>query len=179
MEHRGALLLVGMMGSGKSSVGRLLAARLGFAFIDTDQCVEAAAGRSVARVFAEDGEARFRELERQVLAGLPDQRAVVALGGGAVVAAENRALLRGKGTLVWLDAQPETLARRVGDGAGRPLLAGLDPAARIERLRDLALQRETAYRQAGLRVSTDQRTPAQVCDALLAALAALPTEGPR
>jgi len=175
----GALLLIGMMGAGKTRVGRLLAERLGWTFIDTDQCIEQAAGCSVAELFAAHGESRFRELERGVLAELPQARAVVALGGGAIVPAENRALLRGKGRLVWLDARPETLAERVGDGTGRPLLAGLAAAERVARLRDLAEQRATVYRQAGLRVSTDLRTPAEVCDALLEALATFPREDPR
>jgi len=168
------ILLCGLMGSGKSSVGRLLAERLGHDFIDTDRCVERRAGCTVAELFRERGEASFRALERQVLAELPALRAVVALGGGAVASAEGRALVAGKGTLVWLDARPETLATRVGDGAGRPLLAGLDEDARVARLRDLAQQRATAYGQAALRVSTDERTPDQVCDAVLAGLATIP-----
>ena len=96
-----------MMGTGKTSVGRLLGRRLGWRFIDTDERVEAHAAVPVRTIFERDGEARFRELERAVLEELPARRAVIALGGGAVVAAENRTLLRDKGTLVWLDAAPE------------------------------------------------------------------------
>jgi len=174
MADERTILLCGMMGAGKSSVGRLLAERLGFDFLDTDRCVESEAGCTVAELFGRRGEAIFRELERRVLAGLPATGAVVALGGGAVATAESRALLADKGTLVWLDASAETLAARVGDGAGRPLVAGLGEAARVTRLRDLAQQRATAYGQAALRVSTDERTPGEVCDAVLAGLATIP-----
>jgi shikimate kinase len=95
---------------------------------------------------------------------------VVALGGGAVVAAENRALLARKGRLVWLDAGAETLAERVGESAERPLLAGLDRASRVAKLAALAAERAPAYAQAELRVETDGRTVDEVCAELVAAL---------
>lgn len=165
-----ALLLCGMMGAGKSQVGRLLASRLGWEFVDTDERIEAGQQRSVARIFAEEGEAAFRALEREVLEGLPARSAVIALGGGAVVAAGNRDLLRERGTLVWLDAEPEVLAERIGDASERPLLAGLDAEARVARLRELRAEREPAYARAGVRVPTDGSTPERVCDRVLAAL---------
>jgi shikimate kinase len=169
-ERDRTLLLAGMMGAGKSSVGKLLAARLGRPFIDTDDRIAARAGRSLPEIFAGEGEAGFRARERAVLAELPESGAVIALGGGAPVADENRRLLRGKGVLVWLDARPETLAQRVGEAAGRPLLAGLDGPGRTERLRHLREERASAYAGADLRVETDGRTPEEVCAEVLRAL---------
>jgi shikimate kinase len=160
------------MGAGKSRVGRALAERLGWTFLDTDVLVEKGAGMKIAEIFAREGEAGFRAREREVLAALPDRACVVALGGGAIVAEENRALLRGKGTLVWLDARPETLVERIGAGAERPLLAGLDREARIAKLGALREAREPAYASARLRVDTDARSVDEVCAAVLAALGA-------
>jgi shikimate kinase len=169
-EEGRAILLAGMMGSGKTSVGRALARRLGCEFIDTDARIEAASGLSIPALFAREGEAGFRKREREVLAALPERACVVALGGGALVAASNREVLRGKGRLVWLDAGPEELARRVGDDPGRPLLAGLSGEARVERLRQLRQERLEAYASAELRVETGGRSIEEVCDALLRAL---------
>ena len=143
------------MGSGKSRVGRALASRLAWDFVDTDERVEKAAGMKVQEIFARDGEAAFRRLESEALAGLPARRCVVALGGGAVVSAENRRVLREKGRLVWLDAEPETLAERIGDSQKRPLLAGLDRAGRVARLAQLRADRLAAYSEAELHVRTD------------------------
>lgn len=166
----GSLLLAGMMGAGKSSAGRVLAARLGWEFVDTDALVAERAGLSIAELFQRAGEAHFRRLEREVISELPGRRAVVALGGGAVVPAENRAILARKGTLVWLDARPETLARRIGSDEARPLLAGADAATRLERLRALREERSGAYAEAAVRVETDARDVDEVCDAVLEAL---------
>ena len=163
-------MLCGIMGSGKTSVGRLLARRLDWEFIDTDGRIEREQGRSIAEIFESQGEAAFRTLERDVLEKLPARGAVIALGGGAVTEPDNRELLRRKGTLIWLDAGPEALAGRVGRATSRPLLAGLDPAGRLERLRELRAARAAAYGEADLRVATDDLTPAQVCGAVLAAL---------
>ena len=164
------ILLTGMMGSGKSAVGRALAERLGWSFIDTDSEIEQKRCLSVAEIFRAEGEASFRELERAELAALPDRRVVVALGGGALAQAENRRLLHRRGALVWLDAEPETLAARVGESDQRPLLAGLSGADRTERLRALRVERAAGYGKAEVRVDTDGLSPGEVCDAVLAAL---------
>ena len=165
-----ALLLAGMMGSGKTSVGRLLAQRLGWEFIDTDERIETQHALSIAEIFAREGEDAFRAAEHAVLRALPDRRAVIALGGGAVVSDENRAVLAHKGTLVWLDAPPERLAERSAAGPERPLLAGLDAAARLERLRELAAARAPAYASAHVRIETGERNPDEVCRCILEAL---------
>jgi shikimate kinase len=169
-ESRAALLLTGMMGAGKTTVGRLLARRLGWDFLDTDTCIEERLGLRVSEIFARQGEASFRAAERAVLADLPERSAVIALGGGALIADENRALARAKGTVVWLTADPGTLGERIAPDGDRPLLAGLDAHGRSERLRGLAAEREPAYAEAHLRVATDGCTPEQVCEAVLKAL---------
>ncbi|HXX48710.1 MAG TPA: shikimate kinase [Myxococcota bacterium] len=170
-ERDRCVLLSGLMGAGKSRVGRALASRLGWDFVDTDETVERSTGMKIAQIFEREGEAGFRAREREALRALPTHRCVVALGGGAVVAAENRALLREKGTLVWLDAEPETLAERLGEARERPLLAQLDRAGRIERLAALRAERQSAYAQAPIRVATDGRGVGEVAELVLRALA--------
>ena len=165
------VLLTGPMGAGKSRVGRALAKSLGWTFVDTDAEVERAARMKIAEIFAREGETGFRERERAVLEALPARQCVVALGGGAVVAAGNRRVLGEKGRLVWLDARPETLVERIGEAAERPLLAGLGRGARIAKLAALRDARAAAYGTAELRVETDVRSVEEVCAVILAALA--------
>ncbi len=160
------VVLVGMMGAGKTTVGRLLARRLGRPFVDVDDVVVAAAGRSIPDVFALEGEAGFRARERRALAqvcaaGVPQ---VVACGGGAVLDPANRAVLASRARVVWLRASPEVLADRVGDGTARPLLAGTaDAAERARRLGALAAEREAVYAAvADEVVDTDERSPAEL-----------------
>ena len=170
VERDRCVLLTGPMGAGKSRVGRALASSLDWAFVDTDGEVERAAEMKIAEIFAREGEAGFRRRERAALAALPERRCVVALGGGAVVADENRRLLAQKGVLVWLDAQPETLAARIGAANERPLLAGLDDAARIAKLAALRAERASAYGAASVRVETDARSVDEICAEIRAAL---------
>ncbi|HEX3793230.1 MAG TPA: shikimate kinase [Acidimicrobiales bacterium] len=126
------ILLVGMMGAGKTTVGRLVAEQLCWEYRDSDADVEAATGLTVPELFARDGETAFRDAEAAVLmrACASTEPVVVSVAGGAVLRAETRDLLTASGTVVWLRAEPATLARRVGDGRGRPLL-GDDPAAAL------------------------------------------------
>jgi shikimate kinase len=134
----GPVVLVGLMGSGKTTVGRRLAARLDRPFVDADEALEARAGRSIADIFETDGEEAFRDLESEVLAWLlaAPQPGVIASGGGVVLRPENRKLLSAHDvTVVWLDAGPAFLASRVERKAHRPLLAGeVSPVEVLERL---------------------------------------------
>lgn len=165
----GNIVLIGFSGSGKTSAGQALARRLGWAFVDTDDAIVAADGRPIPRIFREDGEARFRELERAAVAQCcAATRTVISTGGGAPVDPRNRTLLREGNHVVWLDAPPETLhARLLADHGGpeRPLLQSNDPLRRISELREARLP---VYRAtATLIVQTDGLTPDQVADRII------------
>jgi shikimate dehydrogenase len=164
----GAVFLAGMMGAGKSTVGAALAARLGWRFVDVDRAIEARHGTSIGKLFAARGEATFRAIEKQTIAALAeDRRTVVSLGGGALIDPETRALLRRAGRLVYLSARVETLlARLAHEVEERPLLAGLDPAARRARLEGLLAARAPAYGEALVEFATDDRAPAEIVDRL-------------
>ncbi len=150
--RRRTIALVGLMGVGKSSVGRRIANALDLPFRDADSEVEVAAGRSVSDIFADLGEPAFREGERRVIARLLDQEPhVLATGGGAFIAPETRALIKSKAVSVWLKADLEVLARRVARKDTRPLLAGKDP---LKVLQGLAEARYSAYAQADVVVET-------------------------
>ena len=162
------LFLVGMMGSGKSSVGRPLATALGYRFVDADQLLEQAAGRSIPSIFASEGEEGFRALETQVLDAIsPWQRTVVATGGGVVLRPVNWGYLR-QGVVVWLDAPEAVLLRRLRqDPTARPLLATPDPR---QRLLELLEQRRPLYAQADLHVPQRDESAEAVASQLLEAL---------
>lgn len=150
------VILVGFMGTGKSAVGRVLAKRLGRRLIDVDQLIEARAGRSVAQVFAEQGEPYFRRRERAAIRWAARQsHAVIATGGGAIIDPANLRVLRRAGWIVCLSASVQTLLRRLGDAAHRPLLAGPD---RRRRIVALLRQRRPAYAQADYTVDTTRRS---------------------
>ncbi len=168
----GPIWLLGMMGAGKSSAGRALSAQLGLPFLDTDAEVERMAGCAVAEIFAREGEARFRELEREVIARVAGARAVVALGGGAPAQPAVAGLLRSSGVSVYLRAAPARLAERLGNAAARPLLAGRDAGARLERLEELLCERQAFYARADLVVDTDDADVEAVARRIAAALAA-------
>jgi shikimate kinase len=163
------ILLVGMMGAGKTTTGQLLARRLGWGYRDSDADVEAATGLTVPDLFSRDGEPAFRNAEAVVLAGACADAtpSVVSVAGGAVLSPENRRLIKESGTVVWLRAKPETLARRVGDGAGRPLL-GDDPAEAMVRLNEV---RAPLYAEvADLVIDVDDLPPKAVAALIVEAL---------
>jgi len=155
------LWLIGMMGSGKSAVGQALATRTRKLFFDTDVLVEDAAGLAVVEVFGEEGEAAFRVRESEAIraaAGVAE--AVVATGGGAVLLADNVRSMKASGLVVWLQADPVTLAARIGLAPGRPLLMDVDVA---ERLSQILGNRRDAYEAAADHiVATDDSTVAEV-----------------
>lgn len=163
------LVLIGFSGSGKSSVGRILARRLGWSFVDTDALIVERFGMPIARLFREQGEAAFRAAEREaVAAACASRHQVISLGGGAPVDATNRRVLSDDGNLiVRLEASPEELLRRLrsqGPTEERPLLAGSDP---LERIRGLLAVRGEAYAIANLAIDTDGLSPEEVAEAIL------------
>jgi shikimate kinase len=167
MTHK-HLVLIGLMGAGKTTVGLECARRLGRTFVDTDDVVTAAAHMTVEDVFATAGEARFRELERTVVADVcaSPEPLVIACGGGTVLDGENRRALRAAGVVIWLRAPAATLLARVGDGSARPLLRN-DPAGALERLERLREPTYEAAAHAG--VDTDALAVEAVADRVLSA----------
>jgi len=168
------VLLVGMMGAGKSTVASLLAGWLGWPMVDTDTVVEQRAGTTVADIFATDGEGTFRLAESKVIAELRDMALplVVSVGGGAVLREHNRHALRAAGTVVWLRAAPATLAARVGQGAGRPVLvsSGLEPREALEKL---VAERRSYYEEtADVVVDVDDLSSEEAARLVMQALAA-------
>jgi len=163
--RRRTIVLVGLMGAGKSTVGKRLAARLHLPFVDADQEIERAAGMTVAEIFDRFGEAQFRDGERRVIArlidGLPK---VLATGGGAFMHPETRQLILDRATAIWLDADIEVLAERVGRRDDRPLLRNTDPRAK---LRELAELRNPVYALAPIHVRSQPLPHDATVDAIL------------
>jgi shikimate kinase len=172
--RRRTIALVGLMGVGKSSVGRRLANALALPFRDVDFEVESAAGRSIPDIFAELGEAAFRDGERRVIQRLLDEPPhVLATGGGAFMDDKTRELIKAKAISVWLKTDLEVLARRIGRKDTRPLLIGRDP---IEVLKAQAEARYPTYAQADIIVETGDTAHHVTVDQLLRALSAYAEE---
>lgn len=159
------LYLVGMMGAGKTTVGRLLATKLGYRFVDTDAVISQVAGQSITQLFAEQGEEAFRHLESKVLAQVCDHTYLaIATGGGIVMRRENWSYLH-HGFIVWLDVPVELLYARLAQDTTRPLLQDADL---LQKLQTLLEQRQPLYAQADLRVSvSDEETPEQIATRVL------------
>lgn len=162
------IVLVGLMGVGKSTVGKRLARRLGLHFVDSDSEIERAADRSVSEIFQRFGEASFRDGERRVIARLVEGAPkVVATGGGAFMNAETRALVLERAIAVWLDADVEVLAERVARRDTRPLLKGKDPATV---LRELAAIRNPIYAEAHIHIRSQPMPHERAVDMIVEAL---------
>jgi len=165
------LVLIGYRATGKTTLARLLAERLGWDWSDADVEIERRAGKSIARIFAEDGEPAFRDLEAAVVADLCRQkRLVLAAGGGAPMRPESREAMRASGKVVWLKAQPETIQARMADDATtearRP---DLTDKGGLEEIVALLARREPIYRRsAHLEVDTEGKVPDQIADEILA-----------
>jgi shikimate kinase len=174
------LTLIGYRATGKTSLARLLAERLGWDWIDADVEVERRAGKSIARIFAEDGEPAFRDLEAEVTAELLGRgRLVLASGGGAPMRPETRQAMRGGGRVVWLQARPETIHRRMGGdettAARRP---DLTDRGGLQEIVDLLGRREPIYRQtAHLEVDTEGKDLEALADEILDRLDLAPEAG--
>src|SRR5580658_4929327 len=166
-----SVVLVGMMGVGKSSIGRRLAARLGVPFVDADTEIEKAAGMSIADIFARHGEADFRSGEARVIARLLDGGPqVLATGGGAVMNPATCAAIKAKGISIWLSAEFDVLMRRINKRKNdRPMLQTADPAAR---LRALLAVREPVYAQADITVQSREGPHDVIVAEIMTALAA-------
>lgn len=160
------IFLTGFSYTGKTTVGRLLAAALGWTYVDSDAEIEQRAGRTVPEIFAQDGEPAFRQWESRVLAELAaGERRVIATGGGVPLAEANRRVMRERGWVIGLDAAPATIHARLlaaaRDGVARPLLAGDDPLARITALKEF---RQPSYATANWTIATDCLSPKEVAD---------------
>lgn len=164
-----SIVLVGLMGAGKTSIGRRLAERLGLPFVDADQEIVAAAGKSIPDIFAEHGEAHFRDGERRVIARLLENgRQVLATGGGAFMNEETRQGIQQHGVSVWLKADVDTLLERVAKRGGRPLLDTDDPAAVLRRLAEI---RYPVYATANITVESTNAKHQNTVNDVMQALA--------
>jgi shikimate kinase len=164
-----SIVLVGMMGAGKSSIGRRLAARLTLAFIDADSEIEERAGMTIAELFDRHGEAYFRAGEARVIARLLDNGPqVLATGGGAFMNPDTRALIRAKGISVWLKAEFELLYRRIKRRNDRPLLKTEDPAARLQSLIE---ERYPVYAESDVTVHSREIPHETIVEEIVVALA--------
>jgi shikimate kinase/3-dehydroquinate synthase len=171
------IILTGFMGTGKTSVGREVAAQLGRAFIDLDDLIAERAGRPISAIFAQDGEATFRALESAICQEVRQPAAlVIATGGGAVLDPANREALEAGGTVVCLEADPATIVTRLAGGDGRPLLSGPDRPARIA---DLLAERARAYAALPNHLDTSRLTIAAAAERVMAIAAGLPEHGQR
>jgi shikimate kinase len=171
-SHLHRVILVGYRGSGKTTVGRLLAAHLGWDFADADDLIEATAGKSIAEIFAAEGEAGFRNREAAALGELCQrERLVLATGGGAVLRPANRELLRAAGFIAWLTAHPETAwARLQRDPATAARRPNLTATGGVEEVRNLIAAREPLYRElAHFVADADAPSPEAVAAAILTA----------
>ena len=166
-----SVVLVGMMGAGKSTIGRRLSARLRLPFLDADTEIEAAAGMSIPDIFETHGELQFRDGEARVIARLLDSGpAVLATGGGAFMREETRSRMRDKAMSIWLKADADVIMRRVKRRADRPLLRTADPAATVGRLIE---EREPVYRHADLTIWSRDVPHEKIVDECIEALHAL------
>ena len=150
------IVLIGFMGSGKSTVGRELHQRLGYPLVDMDQVIEKRARKSIATIFEESGEEHFRELETRLLEELHDPsapRRIISTGGGVIGSSRNRALLRDLGYVVWLQAPSGVIAERTSKNKDRPLLHGENPVVKIQKL--MALRKPLYAETAHLKVKTE------------------------
>jgi len=164
-QRQSLIYLTGFMGSGKSTIGPILANVLGFNFTDVDTLIERLAGKRVVEIFATDGEPRFRTLERRALESTTSFREhVVSLGGGTLSNQENLDLIRHHGLLVYLQLSPEEIFERVSHRTDRPMLQGEDPRLRIEQL---LAARARAYAQADVTVDTSTRTVEEVVECIV------------
>ena len=165
------LYLIGMMGAGKTTIGRKLANRLSYRFLDTDALIEQTAKKPITQIFAEEGEAVFRQLETQVLAQVAKHtRVVIATGGGIITQQMNWSYLR-HGVVIWLDVPVPVLMSRLSNDTHRPLLKDVEPNIELsEKLKSLLEARGDRYAQADIRIAYEGRSVGRTCDRIITAL---------
>ena len=162
------IVLIGFMGTGKTSTGRMLAARLGAAFIDMDQRIEEEMGMSIPAIFEKKGESFFRSREKQLVKRLSARRnAVISTGGGTVKDPENVAMLHRDGVIICLSASIDAVLERTGRRGQRPVLDRADQGDRREAVEKLMNEREALYKQADFTVDTSELSPPQVVETIL------------
>lgn len=175
MNETSHLYLTGFRGTGKTSVGRILAPALGRPLVDLDEIISSSAGKSIREIFDSGGESLFRDLETTALKKVAQtSSSVISLGGGAILRDENAAVIRQSGVCFWLDCDAETIAQRLAQDAAtleqRPSLTGL---GELEEIREMLKQRHSRYEQTSdHRVDTNQRSIEQVAESILGILAA-------
>ena len=163
------IILTGFMGTGKTTIGVQLADRLGYLFCDTDRLVEEESGKTIAWLFKNEGEPAFRQREKEALRrALRHEKVVISAGGGAVIDAGNRRLMKKAGLVISLTAPPEVILARVGQGSERPLLQGGEMG---EAIKNLLRQRAPFYGKADLVIDTSQNSVAETVQELLCQLA--------
>ena len=159
------IALIGFMGAGKTSVGRLISEQLGFDYLDTDEMIQSRTSRTIADIFSKDGEPAFRKLEEEIVAELTAlERTVISTGGGLPVNSKNLASLKTHALVVCLWASPEKIWERVRNQTHRPLLNAPDPKGKI---RELLAEREPFYRQADVLLNTDSRPVREVAQQVI------------
>ena len=161
----GTIFLTGFMGTGKSTVGLLLAKRIGYCFIDLDEMISEEAGANIPEIFAKSGEEGFRDMETSMLRRLADRDGlIISTGGGAVLRDENRRIMRDAGHVINLTASVDALSERLADDDSRPLLQCDEP---IERIITLLAQREPMYRDCDVQIDTSHKSPDEILDEIL------------
>ncbi|MCD6385794.1 shikimate kinase [Candidatus Sumerlaeota bacterium] len=167
-RSRNNIILVGFMGTGKTVVGNALARRLGFNYIDTDDIIEKRAGKTIPEIFAEDGEAHFRQLEKKAIRSLSHyDKYVIASGGGAVIFDENIKQMKNAGVVICLSARPEVIYERIKHNTYRPLLRVPDP---LQRIKELLAQRQAQYEKADVVIDTSELSVDEVVNSIIAEL---------
>jgi shikimate kinase len=172
-HHDQSIYLIGYRGSGKTTVARELAGRLGFDCVDADDEIEQRAGKSIAHIFSEEGEGRFREIESDVVADLCRlRRTVVAMGGGAMMNETNRTEVRLAGTVIWLTASvPTILARLAADASTESRRPNLTASGGLSEIETVLAMREPIYRAcATIEIDTDGKSPQEVVEEIMALL---------
>ncbi|MDI1471713.1 MAG: shikimate kinase [Thermodesulfovibrio sp.] len=159
------IVLIGFMGTGKSSVGKILAKKLGLKFVDVDEIIEKTTGMKISEIFAKFGEPRFRDIETEVIKLITQNNGqVISTGGGVILREENFNRLKNKGVIFWLKASEDVIFERVKNCKNRPLLQTENPK---ERIKELLTKRTPFYEKADFYINTEELTPEEVAEKII------------